>query len=62
MGQQERQEKLQQLRNELSKAESAVASGTRPESPGKIKELRRTIARIHTIENEKKKKEDEAKK
>lgn len=29
-----------------------MASGTRPENPGRIKEVRRTIARILTIEHE----------
>jgi len=29
-----------------------VASGTKPENPGKIREIRRTIARILTIEKE----------
>jgi len=32
---------------------SAVASGTRAEKPGRMRELRRTIARIHTIQKEK---------
>ncbi len=42
-------EKLVVLRNELMKLRSQVATRTRPENPGRIRELRRTIARIHTI-------------
>jgi len=43
-----------------------VASGTKPENPGKIREIRRTIARIITINKEpktkpKKKKKEEKK-
>jgi len=54
MSPQEREEKLQQLRNELAKERAAIASGTRPENPGRIREIRKTIARILTIQNEKK--------
>ena len=46
----ERLERLQQLRTELSRENGAIASGTRPENPGRIRELRRTIARILTIQ------------
>lgn len=45
-------EQLTQLRNELSQEESAIASGTQPENAGKIKEIKKTIARILTILNE----------
>ena len=46
------QKQLQQLRTELSREKGAVASGTKPENPGRIGEVRRTIARIITIEKE----------
>ena len=46
--------KLLDLRAELSKEKSLIASGTRAEKPAKIKELRRDIARILTIINQKK--------
>jgi large subunit ribosomal protein L29 len=49
LGSQELKEKLQQLRNELSREWGAVAAHTRPENPGKIKEIKRTVARILTI-------------
>ena len=37
------------LRKELMKLKAQVATRTRPENPGRVKEIRRTIARIHTI-------------
>ncbi|MEM4598365.1 MAG: 50S ribosomal protein L29 [Candidatus Diapherotrites archaeon] len=47
-------EKLAALRRELSKEKATVASKTRPEKPAKIKNIRRDIARILTIMNERK--------
>ncbi len=44
----QRKERLKTLRNELIKLRSQVATRTRPENPGKIKAIRKTIARIHT--------------
>ncbi len=46
-------EKLGQLKAELSREKAAIASGTRAENPGRVRELRRTIARILTILHEK---------
>ncbi len=40
---------LEDLRRELTKLNSQKGSGRMPENPGKIKALRRTIARILTI-------------
>ncbi len=48
--------KLTELKTELSKERALVASGTRPEKPTRIRELRRTIAKILTIQTEKKQK------
>ena len=45
----ERQEKLEDLRKELMKLKSQIAMGSLPESPGRVKEIRRTIARILTM-------------
>jgi large subunit ribosomal protein L29 len=59
MSQKEKKEKLEELKTEYSREKAAVASGTRPENPGKIRELRKTIARIITIQNETPKKETE---
>ena len=50
-------EKLAQLRKDLAKERATIASGTRPENPGKIRAMRKDIARMLTILNEKEKKE-----
>lgn len=42
--------KLVELREELSKEKGHIASGTRPDNPGRIKAVRRTVARILTIQ------------
>jgi large subunit ribosomal protein L29 len=44
---------MNQLKSELSTELGAVSSGTKPENPGRIKELKRTIARILTVLHEK---------
>lgn len=48
----ERQSELEGLETELLNEEAVKAAGGMPESPGRIKELRRTIARIKTIQHE----------
>ncbi len=45
----ERQKQLTDLTAELLRERALVSAGGAPENPGKSKELRRTIARIHTI-------------
>jgi len=40
-----------ELNKEVLRLNSQVASGTTPENPGKIKEIKRTLARIETFEN-----------
>ncbi|MBI2971968.1 MAG: 50S ribosomal protein L29 [Candidatus Aenigmarchaeota archaeon] len=47
-------EKLRELRLELSKERAAGNVGGTVKSPGRMKEIRRTIARILTIMKEKK--------
>ena len=44
--------RLAELRNELNSELGAVAAGGRASNPGRIRELRRTIARILTIKRE----------
>ena len=44
----ERVENEQKLRNELIQQYGKVSAGGAPENPGKIREIRRTIARIKT--------------
>jgi len=48
----ERRVELEDLETELLNAVSAKAAGAQPENPGRIKELRRAIARIKTIQRE----------
>ena len=48
-------DKLTELRKELMKFKSQVAAGTIPRNPGKIKTIKRTIARIHTIKTRRQK-------
>ncbi len=44
---------IEDLKSELSKERSLLATGSAPENPGRIRELRRTIARLKTIKAEK---------
>jgi len=48
----ERQDELDKLIMELIRERAITSAGGAPESPGKIKEIRRTIARIKTIQTE----------
>ncbi len=45
--------KLDELKKELIKLNAQVATGTVPKSPGQIKQIKKTIARILTITKEK---------
>jgi large subunit ribosomal protein L29 len=55
MGTEEIQKKLDELRAEHASNISKSAAAGVYENPGKIKELKRTIARVITIMNEKEK-------
>lgn len=46
------QEELENLEAELLRVRSVQAAGGAPENPGRISEIRRTIARIKTIKRE----------
>ena len=48
----ERQAELEDLETELLNAEAVKATGGMPDNPGRIAELRRTIARLKTIQRE----------
>jgi len=48
----ERENELEDLETELLNAQAVKAAGGMPDNPGRIKELRRTIARIKTIQRE----------
>ncbi len=47
-----RESSMTDLKRELAKLNSQKASGRIPENSGKLKEIRRTIARILTINKE----------
>ena len=52
MDAEERQERLQELRTELIKIKTMIRAGGSVENPGRVKALRKTIARILTVMNE----------
>lgn len=52
------QEELENLEDELLRVRSVQAAGGAPENPGRISEIRRTIARIKTIQKERRREEE----
>ena len=56
MSPEERRKKLNELRAELMRLKAMVKAGGSIENPARIRELRRAIARILTIENEERRK------
>jgi large subunit ribosomal protein L29 len=48
----EREAELEDLETELLNARAVQAAGGRPDNPGEIKEIRKAIARIKTIQRE----------
>lgn len=50
----ERMKKLGELRTEVLRLKTMIRAGGTVEDPSRIRELRKTIARILTIENEQK--------
>jgi len=62
MNEQDLGSKIIELKKELMKAYSQIAIGTIPKSPGKVKEMKKTIAKILTIKNQKNSNEGGSKK
>jgi large subunit ribosomal protein L29 len=56
MSPEKRGEKLAEFRTELSRLKSMVKAGGAIENPSRIREIKRAIARILTVENEEKNK------
>jgi len=56
MSDEERRRRLSELRAELMRAKTMVKAGGSLENPSRIRELRRTIARILTVMNEERRK------
>lgn len=52
MDEEGRQEKVQELRTELIKIRTMIKAGGSVENPGRVKALKKTIARILTVINE----------
>ena len=52
MGGEELQEKLNDLKKEIVEEKGQIETGGFADNPGRIKEMRRTIARIKTVLNE----------
>jgi large subunit ribosomal protein L29 len=52
MSNDERSDELETLKSELIRERALTSAGGAPENPGRIKEIRRTIARIKTIQHE----------
>jgi len=50
LSEKERSEKFEELEKELMKLKSQSATGTAPANPGKIKAIKRTIARMLTLQ------------
>ncbi|RXA20908.1 50S ribosomal protein L29 [Methanosarcina sp. MSH10X1] len=48
----ERADELETLNNELVRERALTSAGGAPDNPGRIGEIRRTIARIKTIQHE----------
>ena len=49
LGEEELKKKISELKTDLVKLNTQVATGTTPKSPGLIKKFRKTIARINMI-------------
>ncbi len=52
MSSEERTRRLEELRTELSKLKTMIKAGGSVENPGRVKGLRKAIARIITVVNE----------
>ncbi len=61
LSKEEQEKKLTELQKELMKLNAQVATGTNPKSPGQIKKIRKTIARIKTVQRLRKGEKQEGK-
>jgi large subunit ribosomal protein L29 len=52
MTSEQRQQKLEELRTELSKMRTLINAGGSVENPGRVRALRRSIAQLRTVMNE----------
>lgn len=54
MNEEEITEELRKLENDLIRERGVVTAGGAPEKPGRIRDIRKTIARINTVKQERK--------
>jgi len=52
MSPEERDKRLDEMKTELSKLRTMISAGGSVENPGRVKELRKTIARLKTVMRE----------
>jgi large subunit ribosomal protein L29 len=52
MSDKERNEELESLMNDLLRERGVIATGGSPDNPGRVGEIKRTIARIRTVQRE----------
>jgi large subunit ribosomal protein L29 len=52
MSESERKEELESLEKELLHERGMIATGGAPENPGRVRGIRKTIARIKTLQGE----------
>ncbi len=55
MSEEDLKAKLEELKKELVKANAQISTGTIPKSPGQVKQVKKSIAKILTILKEKSK-------
>ncbi len=53
MNESDLQGKIAELKKELMKMNSQIAAGTIPKNPSRVREMKKTIAKIYTINTEK---------
>ncbi len=53
MNKEDLEAKLEELKKELIKLNAQISTGTTPKSPGQVKQIKKNIAKILTILNEK---------
>ncbi|HDN68095.1 50S ribosomal protein L29 [ANME-1 cluster archaeon ex4572_4] len=56
----ERREELESLETDLMRERGVIATGGAPDNPGRIREVKRAIARIKTVEREEAREQEEA--
>lgn len=54
MNEEEIAEELRKLESDLVRERGVVTAGGAPEKPGRIRDIRKTIARINTVKEERK--------